>query len=316
MNVLLVTTDQQKATTIGAYGDPLGATPRARPPRGAAARASPAAGRRIRSASRRGRRILTGQYPSTHGVIRNGIDLPSEAAADSVATHFARRGLRHRVLRQGALRVLLPRLPDRPHRVGAGLRLGAARLVRTVLRLPARRAGDRRAQHPPGAAGGPLELGLRTAADGPALRAPPVPRRPRARLRAAAPDAAGGRGAHVGRHAGVEEPAPEEDHPTTWIADRAIDWLDADRRPFFAWVSFPDPHHPFDPPRPWCDRYDPADMLAVLAARPSRRVRRQARLPPLLDHRLPRHRVGVDQSGLGAVQRAPSSARSWRTTTA
>jgi arylsulfatase A-like enzyme len=27
MNVLLVTTDQQKATTIGAYGDPLGATP-------------------------------------------------------------------------------------------------------------------------------------------------------------------------------------------------------------------------------------------------------------------------------------------------
>jgi arylsulfatase A-like enzyme len=28
MKVLLVTTDQQKATTIGAYGDPLGATPR------------------------------------------------------------------------------------------------------------------------------------------------------------------------------------------------------------------------------------------------------------------------------------------------
>jgi hypothetical protein len=29
VNVLLVTTDQQK-TTIGAYGDPLGATPTAR----------------------------------------------------------------------------------------------------------------------------------------------------------------------------------------------------------------------------------------------------------------------------------------------
>lgn len=27
MNVLLITTDQHKATTIGAYGDPLGATP-------------------------------------------------------------------------------------------------------------------------------------------------------------------------------------------------------------------------------------------------------------------------------------------------
>ena len=27
MNVLWITTDQHKATTIGAYGDPLGATP-------------------------------------------------------------------------------------------------------------------------------------------------------------------------------------------------------------------------------------------------------------------------------------------------
>jgi arylsulfatase A-like enzyme len=56
----------------------------------------------------------------------------------------------------------------------------------------------------------------------------------------------------------------EEDHPTTWIADRAIAWLRRVEGPFFAWVSFPDPHHPFDPPHPWCDRYDPADMRAVL----------------------------------------------------
>ena len=34
--------------------------------------------------------------------------------------------------------------------------------------------------------------------------------------------------------------------------------------PFFAWVSFTDPHHPMDAPRPWCDRYDPADVLPVL----------------------------------------------------
>src|SRR5262249_44504716 len=59
---------------------------------------------------------------------------------------------------------------------------------------------------------------------------------------------------------------PEEDHPTTWTADRAIEWLAHVDRPFFAWVSFADPHHPFDPPRPWCDRYDPADMLSVLPA--------------------------------------------------
>jgi hypothetical protein len=44
-------------------------------------------------------------------------------------------------------------------------------------------------------------------------------------------------------------------------------WLAGVREPFFAWVSFADPHHPFDPPAPWCDRYDPADMLEVLPRR-------------------------------------------------
>jgi arylsulfatase A-like enzyme len=57
---------------------------------------------------------------------------------------------------------------------------------------------------------------------------------------------------------------PEEDHPTSWIADRAVAWLGKVEEPFFAWISFPDPHHPFDPPHPWCDRYRPDDMAAVL----------------------------------------------------
>ena len=34
--------------------------------------------------------------------------------------------------------------------------------------------------------------------------------------------------------------------------------------PFFGWVSFTDPHHPMDPPAPWCDRYVPDDVLDVL----------------------------------------------------
>src|SRR5262245_15606656 len=118
-----------------------------------------------------------------------------------------RSGLRHRVLRQGALRVLLPGLPDRQDRVGAGLRARAARLVRSLLRLRPRRADDRRPQHSHRAPGGPLELGLRAAADGPALRAPSLPRRPRARPRAPAPDAAGGRRSRVGRDADLGQRA-------------------------------------------------------------------------------------------------------------
>jgi arylsulfatase A-like enzyme len=55
---------------------------------------------------------------------------------------------------------------------------------------------------------------------------------------------------------------PADLHYNSWIADRAVDFIaSADRRhPFFLFVSFPDPHHPFSPPRPYCDRYDPAQM--------------------------------------------------------
>lgn len=55
---------------------------------------------------------------------------------------------------------------------------------------------------------------------------------------------------------------PEDLHYNSWIADRACDFIqEADQdTPFFLLVSFPDPHHPFTPPAPWCDMYDPADM--------------------------------------------------------
>ena len=55
---------------------------------------------------------------------------------------------------------------------------------------------------------------------------------------------------------------PEELHYNSWIADRACDFISGVdvSNPFFLFVSFPDPHHPFAPPAPWCDMYDPADM--------------------------------------------------------
>ena len=53
---------------------------------------------------------------------------------------------------------------------------------------------------------------------------------------------------------------PEHLYPTTWIADRAIDQLNAakqDEKPFFLHCSFTDPHHPFTPPGRYWDMYDP-----------------------------------------------------------
>ncbi|MEL7165374.1 MAG: sulfatase-like hydrolase/transferase [Pseudomonadota bacterium] len=51
-------------------------------------------------------------------------------------------------------------------------------------------------------------------------------------------------------------------HNSTWTADRAIEWLRHGRGgdPFCTWVSFPDPHHPFDAPEPWSRLHDPAEV--------------------------------------------------------
>ena len=64
------------------------------------------------------------------------------------------------------------------------------------------------------------------------------------------------------QHATVCSPFPEEHHQSTWITDRAIDYLDEhpDGEPFFLWVSYVHPHHPFNPPAPYDTMYDPEDM--------------------------------------------------------
>ena len=61
---------------------------------------------------------------------------------------------------------------------------------------------------------------------------------------------------------------PEELYPTSYVADRTIDYLKAHavksskgaRAPFFLQCSFPDPHHPFTPPGHYWDLYDPNEV--------------------------------------------------------
>lgn len=58
-------------------------------------------------------------------------------------------------------------------------------------------------------------------------------------------------------------PIPEELYPTAYIRDSAIDYIKSrrgDDQPFFAFVSFPDPHHPFNPPGKYWDLYSPDDF--------------------------------------------------------
>jgi arylsulfatase A-like enzyme len=55
---------------------------------------------------------------------------------------------------------------------------------------------------------------------------------------------------------------PVELHYNSWIGDCASGFIQKAGRddPFFLFVSYPDPHHPFAPPIEYADRYDPSDM--------------------------------------------------------
>jgi arylsulfatase A-like enzyme len=67
---------------------------------------------------------------------------------------------------------------------------------------------------------------------------------------------------------------PEELHPTSYVAERTIAFIEAHGRgergetPFFVQCSFPDPHHPFVPPGRYWDMYDPRDIPAPPTCRP------------------------------------------------
>ncbi len=80
-------------------------------------------------------------------------------------------------------------------------------------------------------------------------------------------------------------PVPREWYHTDWVADRTIAWLlslpaDAD---WFCWMSFPDPHHPWDPPATERSRINWRDV-ALPANYATSRAEREA----ILDAK-PRH---------------------------
>lgn len=58
---------------------------------------------------------------------------------------------------------------------------------------------------------------------------------------------------------------PEELYPTTYITDETVRYLEShtasgSQSPFFLFCSYPDPHHPFNPPGRYFDMYKPQDL--------------------------------------------------------
>jgi len=74
-----------------------------------------------------------------------------------------------------------------------------------------------------------------------------------------------------GWHQLYVSPLPPELHDTTFLTDRALDFLDrhveghADQ-PFFCHVSYVDPHNPFNPPEPYASMFADADIPEPLPA--------------------------------------------------
>jgi arylsulfatase len=58
-------------------------------------------------------------------------------------------------------------------------------------------------------------------------------------------------------------PVGERYHHTAYVADRTIAYLHQHQsdRPFYLMCSFPDPHHPYCPPRPWDQMYSPEEAV-------------------------------------------------------
>jgi arylsulfatase A-like enzyme len=259
LNILLITTDQQRADSLGAYGNAVCSTPHLDQLAAGGTRFTSCRCQNPYCQPSRAT-ILTGTYPSTHGVTTLGVDLPADMVKQSVAAHLKSHGFQTALFGKAHFASAFPTYPTRQIESVEGSALvdaewkgpyagfDHAELVlfgHNVRLAPAMGAWSW--------CFGPPPFGLHYARflyrDG--------NQRGRERLRLMQPEAARDKWESLQTwHSAL----PEEDHSSTWVGDRAVDWLEKVDRPFFGWVSFCDPHHPMDPPAPWSTMYSPLDI--------------------------------------------------------
>ncbi|MCB0964728.1 MAG: sulfatase-like hydrolase/transferase, partial [Acidimicrobiales bacterium] len=267
--ILFITTDQQRYDTLGCNGGEIARTPVVDALARDGIRYERAVPQSVVCMPSRST-MLTGQHPSTHGVWMNGVPLPTEAP--SVAARLRDAGYRTALVGKAHFEPFLdpfgrfaentmsgdggaPTSSGGPHRGFEHLEFATHGAMG-----PLHYAKWLQANHPEAASmyypvvDGELEV---NAAGGGETGAPQV-----------------------------HDNAIERGwYHTDWVADRAISWLDgleADDD-WFCWVSFPDPHHPWDPPASELGRVDWREV-PLPAAYPADRAERER----LLDGR-PRH---------------------------
>ncbi len=274
--ILFVTTDQQRYDTLGCNGGTIARTPVIDALAAEGIRYERAVPQSVVCMPSRST-IITGQYPSTHGVWMNGVPLPVDAP--SVADELQRNGYRTALIgkahfepfmdpfgrftenllaRSGAPTAMHRDAADgtmHPHRGFDHLEFathGAAGMLHYAQWLMTNH---------------PEAIGMYYSAIDASFN-----------VNAAGGGATGAAQVH-------DNAIPREWYHTDWVADRTIAWLDsvADGDDWFCWMSFPDPHHPWDPPSSELGRVDWRDVPLPSGYPEDRATREQ-----ILD-RKPRH---------------------------
>jgi arylsulfatase A-like enzyme len=261
--VLFITTDQQRYDALGCNGGQVARTP--------VVDGLAAEGIRFERAHNQSTvcmparsTMITGQYVRTHGVWMNGVPLPVDAP--SVATLLSDAGYRTALFGKAHFEPYLD-LSFYENRMAlegeTGPHRGFERMeLSTHGPVLSQHYGAWLAQRAPEARfgfypvlDGTLQI---SSAGGGDTGAPQVTR---------------------------TNDLPRDLYHTDWVADRAIAWLDSldDADDWFCWMSFPDPHHPWDPPSGELKRVDWRD-LDLPEGYPADRAEREA----ILDAK-PRH---------------------------
>lgn len=250
--ILFVTTDQQRYDTLGCNGGTLARTPVVDGLAAAGVRYERAVPQSVVCMPSRST-MLTGQHPSTHGVWMNGVPLPVDAP--SVAAELHRHGYRTALIGKAHFEPFM----DPFGRFTENALAGSGEETTDNPWADGTRGPHRGFDHlefaTHGAAGmlhyarwlgteHPEAIGMYYSAIDPSFNV----------------NAAGG--GDTGAPQVKDNPIPRDWYHTDWVADRTIDWLeglDADAD-WFCWMSFPDPHHPWDPPASEMGRVDWRDV--------------------------------------------------------
>ncbi len=242
--ILFITTDQQRYDTLGCNGGALSRTP--------VVDALAAAGHRYERAVPQSvvcmpsrSTMLTGQHPSTHGVWMNGVPLPVEAP--SVAA----------VLRDNGYRTaLIGKAHFEPYFDPFARFTENALSAQGTTPTGGSHRGFEHLEFATHGAAGQLHYAKWLQREHPEATGMFYPAIDGAlQVNSAGDGDTGAPQVHV-------NPVPRDWYHTDWVADRTIGWLDgldaADD--WFCWMSFPDPHHPWDPPQSEMGRVDWRDV--------------------------------------------------------